>query len=46
MAAQAYRASRKALGYERASDEAIMAFMPQEEVSEIIDIRKNISTQT
>ena len=46
MAAQAYRASRKALGYERASDEAIMAFMPQEEVSEIIDIRKNISIQT
>ena len=46
MAAEAYKASRKALGFERASDEAIKAFMPQEEVSEILDIRKNTSTQT
>ena len=45
LAAQAYRASRKTLGFERASDGAIKAFLPQEEVSEILDIRRNIATQ-
>ena len=46
MAAQAYRTSRKALGFERASDDMIKAFMPQDEVDEVLDIRKSNSTRT
>ena len=46
MAAQAYRTSRKVLGFERASDDMIKAFLPQEEVSEVLDIRKSNYTRT
>ena len=46
MAAQAYRTSRKALWFERASDDMIKAFMPQDEVDEVLDIRKSNSTRT
>jgi glycyl-tRNA synthetase alpha chain len=46
MAAQAYRTSRKKLGFERASDEMIKAFLPQEEKDEVLDIRKRHMTST
>lgn len=46
MAAQAYRTSRKKLGFERASDEMVKAFLPQEEKDEVLDIRKRHMTST
>lgn len=46
MAAQAYRTSRKELGFERASDEMVKAFLPQEEKDEVLDIRKRHMTST
>jgi glycyl-tRNA synthetase alpha chain len=46
MAAQAYRTSRKKLGFERASDEMVKAFLPQEERDEVLDIRKRHMTST
>jgi glycyl-tRNA synthetase alpha chain len=45
-AAQAYRTSRKKLGFERASDEMVKAFLPQEEKDEVLDIRKRHMTST
>ena len=44
MAAQAYRTSRKELGFERASDEMVKAFLSQEEKDEVLDIRKRHMT--
>jgi glycyl-tRNA synthetase alpha chain len=46
MAAQAYRTSRKELGFERASDEMVKAFLSQEEKDEVLDIRKRHMTST
>jgi glycyl-tRNA synthetase alpha chain len=46
MAAQAYRTSRKKLGFERASDEMVKAFLSQEERDEVLDIRKRHMTST
>jgi len=46
MAAQAYRTSRKKLGFERASDEMVKAFLSQEEKDEVLDIRKRHMTST
>ena len=45
-AAQAYRTSRKKLGFERASDEMVKAFLSQEEKDEVLDIRKRHMTST
>ncbi|HZP94221.1 MAG TPA: glycine--tRNA ligase subunit alpha, partial [Burkholderiales bacterium] len=41
LAAQAYYASRKARGFERASDEAVRAFVPAEELPEVLAIRQS-----
>ena len=46
MAAQAYRTSRKKLGFERESDEMVKAFLHQEEKDEVLDIRKRHMTST
>jgi len=38
-AAQAYYASRKARGFERASDEQVQAFVSKEEIDDVMAIR-------
>jgi glycyl-tRNA synthetase alpha chain len=43
LAAQAYYDSRKARGFERASEEALKAFVSQDELPEVLALRKSVA---